>query len=160
MLVGSSGSVKVTVNEHKAFEYANFAGREYRPDSDLVRIKLLKGKNRILVMSRQGVGVWSFSVQVSEPSTTSIVMARGATSPDPEALRAFAMSHEGDPRSGEILFFDAKGVGCVKCHAANGRGTANFGPDLTGLASSTTRPRSFDRCSNPRTGSPPAINRS
>ncbi len=132
MLVGSSGSLKITVNEQIVLEYTNFAGRAYQPDGDLVRIKLVKGKNRILVMSRQGVGAWSFGVQISESST--ITIASAGKSADPEALRAFAMSHEGDPRSGEALFFDEKGVGCVKCHAANGQGKANFGPDLTGLA--------------------------
>jgi putative heme-binding domain-containing protein len=44
------------------------------------------------------------------------------------------MSHQGDPKSGETIFFEAQGIGCVKCHAANGRGTASVGPDLTGLA--------------------------
>ncbi len=53
---------------------------------------------------------------------------------DAETLRTFALSHEGDPRSGEALFFNAKGAGCVKCHIANGQGTATIGPDLSGLA--------------------------
>ena len=37
-------------------------------------------------------------------------------------------------KKGEAFFFDPKGVGCVKCHAAAGRGMGRFGPDLTGLA--------------------------
>ncbi len=132
MLVGSSGSVAVTINERQVFGYDNFAGRGYRPDSDLVRIALKAGKNRILVKSRQGVGVWSFGLQISESST--VVSAQPAGPIGAESLRAFALKHDGDVRNGEAIFFDAKGVGCVKCHAANGRGTANIGPDLTGLA--------------------------
>ena len=40
------------------------------------------------------------------------------------------------PSSSKTLTSEAslnRGVGCVKCHAAAGRGTANVGPDLTGL---------------------------
>jgi putative membrane-bound dehydrogenase-like protein len=134
LLVGSSGTAIITVNEQVVFRYVNFAGRAYEPDSDLVPIRLQKGKNRLLVMSRQGIGVWSFGVQVSEPSTVEVVASASKTSGGPEALRAFALTRDGDPKGGEALFFDAKGIGCVKCHSANGRGTANIGPDLTGLA--------------------------
>ena len=120
------------MNEQPAFTYHNFAGRAYAPDSDLARVALRKGKNRVLVVSRQGIGVWSFGVQVSDPSSHPLAARPGG--PSIETLRAFALSHEGDPRKGEALFFDPRGVGCVKCHAAGGRGTANVGPDLTGLA--------------------------
>jgi len=132
LLVGSSGSVTVTVNEVPALEYRNFAGRPYRPDADVVPVSLKQGTNRLLVQSRQGIGAWSFGVQVSEPS--SVVVAGAGAMKGPESLRAFATTHEGDPKNGEALFFDARGVGCVKCHTAGGRGTATIGPDLTGLA--------------------------
>ncbi|HZW31782.1 MAG TPA: HEAT repeat domain-containing protein, partial [Isosphaeraceae bacterium] len=56
-----------------------------------------------------------------------------------EALRQFAMRHDGDPRRGEEIFFDPKGVGCGRCHCASGQGTATIGPDLTGLASKYNR---------------------
>ncbi len=132
LLVGSSGTVKVTVNETMNFDHPDDAGRAYRPDSDLVRVVLKKGKNRILVVTRQGIGAWSFSVQVSEPST--IALAGLSKGTNPEALRSFAMSHEGDTRRGEQLFFDEKGIGCVKCHAVSGRGASTVGPDLAGLS--------------------------
>jgi putative heme-binding domain-containing protein len=51
-----------------------------------------------------------------------------------EGLRAFALSHQGDARNGEALFFEARGIGCVKCHAVGGKGGSTVGPDLTGLA--------------------------
>lgn len=132
MLVGSSGTVAVKLNGKGVLSYQNTAGRPYAPDADLVRVKLLKGRNRILVTSRQGIGVWSFGVQISEPSSYRMAAKPDAISLD--ALRDFAQSHEGDVRKGEELFFDPRGIGCVKCHAAGGRGTANIGPDLTGLA--------------------------
>ena len=131
-MFGSSGSLVVTLNEAKIHSYRNFFGRAFSTESDLVRVNLKKGTNRILVQSRQGIGSWSFSIAVSEPG--SIVVKSGAKKAGLEELRAFAMTHEGDPKSGEALFFDAKGIGCVKCHAAGGRGTSNIGPDLTGLA--------------------------
>ncbi|HMB05951.1 MAG TPA: HEAT repeat domain-containing protein, partial [Isosphaeraceae bacterium] len=132
MLVGSSGSITIAVNDAVVFRPADHAGRADAPDSDHVRIDLKQGKNRILVSSRQGIGPWSFSVQVSEPSQDLV-----ASKPEgvaPEALRTFALNHDGDPRKGESIFFDPKGIGCLKCHAAGGRGTAGIGPDLTGLA--------------------------
>src|SRR5262249_33480101 len=51
-----------------------------------------------------------------------------------DAMRRFAMSHEGDPRQGKAIFFDPRGAGCARCHSAGGQGTATIGPDLTGLA--------------------------
>ncbi len=44
------------------------------------------------------------------------------------------MTHDGDPRRGERIFFDLRGGGCAGCHAAGGRGAAAIGPDLTGMA--------------------------
>jgi putative heme-binding domain-containing protein len=58
---------------------------------------------------------------------------------DIKALREFAMQSRGDAGKGRALFFDAKGIGCVKCHTAEGQGTGNVGPDLTGLAAKYDR---------------------
>ena len=130
LLIGSSGSVVVTLNEQFVHVYQNFAGRRCEADSDLVRIHLNKGKNRLLVQTRQGVGVWSFGVQVSEPTKLDL-SAKTSTIAD---LRVYAIEHEGDRAKGEAIFLNAKGIGCVKCHSAAGKGKADVGPDLTGLA--------------------------
>jgi putative membrane-bound dehydrogenase-like protein len=132
LLLGSSGTMLVTVNEKIVFDYLNFAGRPYAPDSDRVRVDLRRGRNKILVKSRQGIGTWSFGVQVSDPSVSLFATRPGKVGL--EELRAYAMGHEGNPARGEAIFFDPKGIGCVKCHSAGGRGTAAVGPDLTGLA--------------------------
>ena len=132
LLIGSSGTILVTLNERVVFNYANFAGRPYAADSDMVPVRLKAGRNRVLIKSRQGIGVWSFSVQVSEPSAAAL--AARAPGFDLEAYRAFALEHDGDARRGEAIFFDPKGIGCVKCHAAAGLGHATVGPELTGLA--------------------------
>ena len=133
LLAGSSGSIAITVNNQPALNYSNLAGRPFSGDSDLVRVSLKKGRNRILVRTRQGIGAWCFGLQVSEASAASI--AAGAGSAGVEGLRAFALSHQGDARNGEAIFFDAKGLGCARCHAVGGKGAANVGPDLAGLAS-------------------------
>lgn len=132
LLVGSSGPIAISLNETILHNQGSVAGRPYLPDSDVVRVKLVRGTNRLLLRSRQGIGAWTFSVQVSEP-TEPLFIAR----PKPsgiEALRSFALNHSGDVRKGEELFFDARGLNCAKCHSVSGRGTANVGPDLTGLA--------------------------
>jgi putative heme-binding domain-containing protein len=137
MLLGSSGTMIVTVNEQHVYRHEAVAGRPFAPDADTVRIKLTKGKNRILVVSRQGIGPWCFAVQVALFSPSS-----GGRSPAPpslETLRTFALDHPGDPRKGAEIFFNPRGVGCVRCHRAAGRGSSAIGPDLTGLASKYDR---------------------
>jgi putative heme-binding domain-containing protein len=130
--MGSSGSLLLTLNEKIVFNSAEVAGRPYTADADHAKVTLAKGKNRILALSRQGVGPWVFSVQVSEPSNA--MLAKVTTNSRTEQLRAFGLTHEGDAARGEKLFFDRRGIGCVKCHSAGGKGTSTLGPDLTGLA--------------------------
>jgi putative heme-binding domain-containing protein len=130
LLVGSTGPIFAMVNDRPVLDQGAIASRPYSPDSDLVRITLKKGTNRILVRTREGVGPWCFGVQVSEASSLAIA----AGSAGIEGLRAFALSHQGDARNGEAIFFEAKGIGCARCHAVDGKGTAKVGPDLLGLA--------------------------
>ena len=132
LLFGSSGSLVATLNENWILDYNNLAGRPFVADSNRVRVQLKQGKNRLLVRTRQGIGSWQFSVQVSEPSESLFATRPGKISL--EELRGFAASHDGDASRGRALFFDPRGIGCVKCHAAGGQGTAKVGPDLTGLA--------------------------
>ncbi|WP_435017528.1 HEAT repeat domain-containing protein [Tundrisphaera sp. TA3] len=132
LLVGSSGTIQLTLDGKPVLSVQNYAGRPYAPDSDLVRVALKKGSNRLLVRSHQGMGVWAFGVQVSEDDGSAGSAAPAV--PIAEALRSYALGHDGDPKKGEALFFDARGIGCVKCHSVGGRGGANVGPDLAGLA--------------------------
>ena len=132
LLVGSSGSIAITINEQAVLNTTNDAGRPYAPDSDLVRVRLAKGTNRLLLRARQGIGAWSFRVALSDPSEP--IFATRPASTGVEGLRSFALNHSGDARKGEELFFDAQGLNCARCHSAAGRGSATVGPDLTGLA--------------------------
>ena len=54
-------------------------------------------------------------------------------------LGRYALEHAGNPRRGEAIFFDSKGIGCARCHTVSGRGVATIGPDLTGLAAKYDR---------------------
>jgi putative heme-binding domain-containing protein len=137
MLLGSSGTMIVTVNERLVYRHEDVAGRPFAPDTDTLRLKLTKGKNRILVLSRQGIGPWCFGVQVASISPSS--SGRTPAPPSLDALRSFALDHRGDPRKGAEIFFNPQGVGCVRCHRAAGRGSSAIGPDLTGLASKYDR---------------------
>ncbi len=132
LLVGSSGSIAITVNDQPVLNEATASGRVYAIDSETVRIRLKKGVNRFLVRTRQGIGLWSFGLMISEPGSTTLVSQ--TPSIVAEGLRTFALTHQGDPVSGERLFFESRGLGCARCHAVEGKGTANIGPDLTGLA--------------------------
>ena len=137
LLIGSSGSIIVELNGEVVHTFSEYAGRPYEPDSDRVRVHLREGSNRLLMRVRQGIGPWSFGVQVSEPSAA---MRSTVTPVDPLAvLRAAGMERDGDPERGRALFFDAEGVGCATCHAVGGKGTAAIGPDLAGLASKYDR---------------------
>jgi putative heme-binding domain-containing protein len=137
MLLGSSGSMIVTVNERLVYRYENAAGRQFAADGETVRVNLKKGINRVLVSSRQGIGPWCFAVHAAavapRPALPGSALASAAE------LRRFALGHRGDPRNGAALFFDPRGIGCVRCHRAAGRGSATIGPDLTGLASKYDR---------------------
>ena len=138
LLIGSSGTLIVTVNEKIVYQFTNFAGRGYAPDTDTARIELAKGKNPIVVVSRQGIGAWAFGLKLArlEPRSG----ANGPAAPAAVAeLGRFALEHAGDPKRGEAIFFDLKGVGCARCHTVAGQGTAAIGPDLTGLAAKYDR---------------------
>lgn len=136
-LIGSSGTLIVTVNETPVYQYNNIAGRGFASDTDLVKLELAKGRNRILVVCRQGIGPWCFGLKIAQVAPRAGV--RGPAAISLENLRKFALAYEGDPRRGAAIFFDTKGVGCVRCHAAGGRGSATIGPDLTGLAAKYDR---------------------
>jgi putative heme-binding domain-containing protein len=131
-LAGSSGTLLVLVNDKVVSNDTITAGRPYAPDSDRIRIPLKKGINRILVRSRQGIGVWSFSLQLADPPETLFATRPGTVGLD--ELRLYALKNDGDAGRGQTIFFDPKGIGCVKCHSAGGQGKANVGPDLSGLA--------------------------
>lgn len=142
LLLGSAGSLVVTVNEKMVENEDVLDARAYAPDEHLVRFHLARGRNRILVQIRHIAGPWSFGVQVAlAPAIGGRIVGSSGTNVrfTPDALRRFAITHEGDARRGERIFFDARGGGCASCHRAGGHGTSTIGPDLTGVG------RKYDR---------------
>ncbi len=137
LLIGSSGALIVELNGEVVHTFNEYSGRPFDPDSDRVRVQLRSGSNRLLIRTRQGIGTWALSVQVSQPEATFLVDPPRVNPID--VLASFALDHTGDPERGETLFFDPNGIGCAKCHAVNDRGTADIGPNLTGLASKYDR---------------------
>ncbi len=133
LLVESAGSIAVAVNDRAAAPRSAGEGTGAIGDPAVVRVALRKGSNRILVWSRQGVAGWSFALRVSGPSPLPPAGLPGSVGL--EGLRSFALSHSGDPKNGEALFFQAGGIGCARCHAVGGQGAAQVGPDLAGLGS-------------------------
>jgi putative heme-binding domain-containing protein len=133
-MIGSSGTISIWVNRTLSFHSDNDAGRPYSPDSDLCRISLTKGVNRILVRTREGIGAWSFSLQVSDQSRDPSSSNAALASITPGEMQAYALAHPGDSKKGEALFFEPGGIGCAKCHAVGAQGGAHVGPDLRGLA--------------------------
>ncbi len=135
LLLGSAGSLVVTVNEKLVANEEATDARASAIDALVVRFHLARGRNRILVQSRRGAGPWSFAALVARvPAIGGRIAGSGGAKagPTPDDLRRFAMAHQGDPRRGERIFFDPRG-GCASCHSAGGRGTASIGPDLTGV---------------------------
>jgi HEAT repeat protein/glucose/arabinose dehydrogenase len=65
LMVGPSGALMVTLNETPVYEFGGVSGQSYAPDSGVVRCNLVKGRNRILVLSRQGAGKWSYGIQIA-----------------------------------------------------------------------------------------------
>ena len=131
LLVESAGSIAIAVNDQAAAPRSAGEGTGSTGDPAVVRVALKKGANRVLVWSRQGVAGWSFALQVSEPSDLPLAGLPGSVGL--EGLRSFALSHGGDPKNGEALFFQGGGIGCARCHAVGGQGSARVGPDLAGL---------------------------
>ncbi len=63
--LSSSGPLVITVNEKKVYPLAGEADRSGAPAQEVVRCNLVKGRNRILVLSRQGAAPWFFAIGVA-----------------------------------------------------------------------------------------------
>jgi putative heme-binding domain-containing protein len=61
------------------------------------------------------------------------LLASGRGQLKPDEYAAFALASRGEPKRGQALFDDPRGVGCIKCHRVNGRG-GEGGPDLSRIA--------------------------
>jgi putative heme-binding domain-containing protein len=130
LLVGSDDSIVIWINGKKVHEF--LADRGWAHDQEKVNIKLVKGRNRLLIKCGNHSGPWEYSVAVSSEPSKYDFLQGGARKFDLEEFRAFARKNAGDAERGHKLFMDAKGLACVKCHAVGGMG-GQVGPSLDGI---------------------------
>ena len=129
--VGSDDTLEVWINGKSVYKFNDSRG--HSPEQDTVDINLKKGENLVFLKCGNIGGGWEFSLGISNGGGDLAFLKGSAPGAfDPEAFRTFALGHKGKAERGKTLFADAKGIGCVKCHAVSGQGGA-VGPDLTGI---------------------------
>lgn len=136
--LGSDDQVTLWVNGDERYSYGGSRG--WAADQATVDVDLHKGVNHVWLLLGNDGGPWEFSMHVGQRDPRFAFLDQ--TVPPQLNLAAyvdFATEHAGDPKHGEQLFNDAKGIGCVKCHAVDGS-VAKAGPDLRGVGTKYPRP--------------------
>lgn len=137
MLIGSDDQATVWVNGEQVYEFEGDRG--WSADQGKLRVNVLKGANRIWVLAGNSGGPWELSVQLSRRDPALAFLHESTpTTLAPEAYAEHAAKRPGDAARGKKLFFEEKGVGCVKCHAVSGTG-GKVGPDLVGVGAKYAR---------------------
>jgi putative heme-binding domain-containing protein len=136
LMVGSDDTLRVWVNGKMVYDFQDARG--YSPDAARLSVDLAAGVNRVLVACGNEGGGWEFSVALSPRPEHAFLKSPGADAFDPESFRQFARDHAGDARRGRELFFDLKGLACVKCHRSEGQGGV-VGPDLSNIGAQYSR---------------------
>jgi putative heme-binding domain-containing protein len=136
-LIGSDDQVKLFVNGEQIYEFKD--NRGWSPDHTRGQLSLRAGVNHIYLMTGNTGGPWDFSLAIGgRDPRFAFLFDNVAAKLDASVYRDFAMKKPGDATRGRVLFNDAKGVGCVKCHAVGGEG-GKVGPDLVGVGSKYPR---------------------
>jgi putative heme-binding domain-containing protein len=136
LVVGSDDSLTVWLNGRQVYDSPGDRG--FAPDQDRVEVDLVDGLNILVVRCGNTGGAWQFAVGVTDTPDYAFLKAPAVAEFDPEAYRQFALANHGDPRRGQALFADLKGLACVKCHAVQGQGGA-VGPDLSTIGATYAR---------------------
>ena len=131
MEVGSDDSIVIWLNGNKVHEFPG--DRSWKHDADHAKVRLVAGKNILLIKCGNHGGGWEFSVAVSGAAEKYSFLKAVPKKLDLDAFRDFARKNPGDAARGEKLFMDLKGLACAKCHAVAGQG-GKVGPDLAGIA--------------------------
>ena len=129
LIIHATGSVAIGLDDRPV---ANFAAGVA---GETIRVDLKAGTNRLLLRTRQAVGPWTIRVEVSDAGAPGLAATRPPSAVR-EGLRAFALKHAGDAKNGAMIFAEARGAGCARCHGVGSTpaAVAGIGPDLTGLA--------------------------
>ena len=129
LLVGSDDTLTVWFNGKEVYDFTQRRG--YKSDTDRVEVKLKKGTNRLVIKCGNRGGPWQFGVALVGPGEYAFL--RGASDLggfNPDVYGKFALSARGNPAQGRALFFDLKGVACIKCHTV-GKDGGTVGPELS-----------------------------
>lgn len=138
MAAGCDDGLVVWVNGKKAFE--QLGDRAYAADEFRFKAALRAGTNRIVAKSVQNGGNWEFALSVPPPGTGRLFQTAAAAA-DPAEYARYAAAATGDPTRGRAAFADAKGAGCIKCHAdgSAGQPAGDIGPSLLGVGAKYDR---------------------
>jgi len=131
LVLGSDDQLTVWVNGAQAYDFQGDRG--WDADQGKAKVKLKKGTNHLWVLNGNTGGGWAFSVQISQRDPRFAFLFENVPAKlDPGVYAAFAVKNKGDAARGEKIFSNEKGVGCIKCHAVDGKG-GKIGPDMAGV---------------------------
>jgi putative heme-binding domain-containing protein len=129
LVVGSDDTLTVWFNGRRVYDFDR--RRSFKPDSERVEVKLRKGANRLVIKCGNRGGPWQYAVALTAPGAYRFLQGAPADSGfNPDLYQAFALSSQGNPDRGRPLFFDLKGVACIKCHTVGKEG-GTVGPELS-----------------------------
>lgn len=130
-VIGSDDQAKLWVNGELVYEFMK--NRGWSAEADRGPLKLRKGVNRIYLLCGNDGGPWDFSLEIRlKDPQYAFLYENTPAQLDTSVYRQHALTNAGNAERGRTLFFDAKGVGCAKCHAVGEQG-AKVGPNLTGI---------------------------
>ncbi len=130
-VLGSDDQMMLWINGRKVAEFAG--NRGWHAESQRGEVHLNQGDNDIWMLVGNDGGPWDFSLAVGTKNPKFAFLHENAPKQlDTGDYRDFAGKHPGDAQRGRALFYDTKGIGCVKCHAVGGEG-GKIGPDLVGV---------------------------
>ena len=128
LLVGSSGTLIVTVNEQPVYQYNNTAGRGYAPDTDLVRLDAGKGRNRILVVEPARDRGLVFRAPDRASSSRALVPAPARGRRRSKTCAASPWRTRAIPRREKRSSSTRRESAASRCHAAAGTGNRHHRP--------------------------------
>jgi putative membrane-bound dehydrogenase-like protein len=130
LAVGSNDTLTVWLNGKQVYNFPRPRG--YEPAMDRFDVKLIKGINRLVIRCGNLGGPWQFAVGFGSRSDYTFLNVSSSEAFSAEAFRTFALKTRGNVERGRSLFHDLKGLACIKCHVADGRG-GRIGPDLSSV---------------------------
>jgi putative membrane-bound dehydrogenase-like protein len=136
MVVGSDDTLTVWLNGEQVYAFADRRG--FEPDQARIDVILRRGTNRLLIRCGNRGGPWQFAVGVTDPARFAFLEAPASGGFNPDTYRTVALRAQGSPDHGRKLFYDVKGLACIKCHAVGKEGGA-VGPELSSVGAKYPR---------------------